>query len=68
MTANPAGAKPYIPSWLRWPPNCCESCVGWQRHEAEKWVGVCNSSDSIEPGMTTDSRFRCSAFKRKDGI
>lgn len=56
------------PSWLRWPPNCCESCIGFQPSETEKWVGKCNKSDSLECGTTTDYRFRCPAFERKKNI
>lgn len=56
-------ASPPRPSWLRWPPNCCETCVGWEARE--KWVGTCVKSDSLECGTTTDSRFRCPAFQRR---
>lgn len=55
-----------IPSWMKWPPNCCETCVGWNKATDEKWTGLCNKSDSLELGMTTDSRFRCPAFQRRE--
>lgn len=52
------------PSWLRWPPNCCETCVGpWVRTEA--WAGRCEKHDSLEVGIVTDARFRCPAFQRR---
>lgn len=54
---------PVIPSWMKWPPNCCETCTGWIR--SEQWVGKCNDSDSLLVGETTDARFRCPTFKRK---
>lgn len=53
-----------IPSWLRWPPNCCETCIGpWIRHS--DWVGKCEKPDSLEYGTPTDARFRCPSFQRK---
>lgn len=61
-------AQPYVPSWLRWPPNCCETCTGWQRHDDAQWTGTCNSSETLEPGITTDTRYRCPAFKRRSDI
>lgn len=57
-----------VPSWLRWPPNCCETCIGWSQDKYQEYYGVCCSSDSVEAGTHTDSRFRCPAFKRKDGV
>ena len=54
-----------VPSWLRWPPNCCETCVGWAKHAEEDYVGTCTLSDSLECGTRTDSRYRCPAFVRK---
>jgi len=57
-----------IPSWMRWPPNCCETCTGWQKDEEKKYEGRCNSSDSLLAGDKTDSRYRCPAFVRKEGV
>jgi len=56
------------PSWLRWPPNCCEACTGWAPDKTNKFIGVCNSATSLESGTTTDSRYRCPAFVRRKGI
>ncbi len=60
------------PSWLRWPPNCCEACVGWQRvpesHDHHPYLGRCNSDKSTKCGDTVDSRDRCPAFVRMAGI
>ena len=53
------------PSWLRWPPNCCETCTGWAKAKDELYIGVCTKSDSLSFGETTDSRYRCPAFQRK---
>lgn len=52
-----------VPSWLRWPPNCCETCTGWSK-ELE-WFGTCNQSGSVNCGDKTDARFRCQDFIRK---
>ena len=53
-----------IPSWLRWPPNCCETCTGpWKKKD--EWTGTCEKADSLEYGLVTDSRFRCPSFQRK---
>lgn len=61
-----------LPSWKRWPPNCCETCVGFQPNDpnkyGSKYAGKCNKSDSLECGTTVDTRFRCAAFERKEGI
>lgn len=54
-----------LPSWLRWPPNCCETCTGWQRSETDRWIGRCNNSESIDCGEMTDARYRCPKFSRK---
>lgn len=54
-----------IPSWMRWPPNCCETCTGWAKET--DWTGRCNQS-SVNAGDVTDARFRCQDFKRRDGI
>jgi len=53
---------------MRWPPNCCETCTGWQKDEEKKYEGRCNSSDSLLAGDKTDSRYRCPAFVRKEGV
>jgi hypothetical protein len=52
------------PSWERWPPNCCESCIGPWVRKGEYW-GICGKSDSLEFGTSTDTRFRCPAFERR---
>lgn len=70
-----------VPSWKRWPPNCCESCVGWEKTDryidyksgerVEHYsdvVGICHRDNSIDFGTMTDSRYRCPAFQRKEGI
>ena len=51
------------PSWLRWPPNCCETCVSWRVKETH--VGNCENALSTNSGEETDSRFRCPDFYRK---
>jgi hypothetical protein len=68
------------PSWLRWPPNCCETCVAWQRvapsHEHHPYLGRCNGTaktpaggiSSVDSGDLTDSRYRCPAFVRRAGL
>jgi hypothetical protein len=56
-----------IPSWLKWPPNCCETCVSWQRSETDKWIGKCNN-DVLGLGEQVDARYRCPQFKRKDNL
>lgn len=58
----------FVPSWLRWPPNCCETCCGWSPDKNQIYNGICCNSESLEVGTHTDSRFRCPAFKRKDGV
>ena len=55
-------AVAFTPSWLRWPPNCCETCVAW-RKEGEH-VGRCESPVSTHIATDTDSRFRCPDFYR----
>jgi len=65
-TATPRPAQ--LPSWLRWPPNCCETCVGWQREAGGQFLGLCVKADSLELGTHTDTRFRCPAFVRRDGV
>lgn len=61
---NPGASS--IPSWQRWPPNCCETCIGPWRSTAPH-TGLCQKADSLEFGTTTDSRFRCPAFQRREG-
>lgn len=55
------------PSWLRWPPNCCETCTGPWVKESE-WNGRCGNAGSLNYGEPTDARFKCQDFKRKDGV
>jgi len=57
-----------IPSWLRWPPNCCETCTGWKADSKDRWIGTCNSDESLEMTSRTDARFRCPSFQRRDGL
>lgn len=52
-----------LPSWLRWPPNCCETCVGWERHDT--YTGRCQKHNSLDVSTITDTRYRCPAFQRK---
>ncbi len=54
---------PLIPSWQRWPPNCCETCVGWKQNS--QYTGECTQNLSVNCGDITDSRFRCQDFQRK---
>lgn len=66
---GPVEGKKLIPSWQRWPPNCCQTCTGWSRIKDidginSEWIGRCNQS-SINAGDITDARFRCQDFKRK---
>jgi hypothetical protein len=63
-------AAAQVPSWKRWPPNCCESCVGWARSldGYSPFTGTCVKDNSIDFGTTTDSRYRCPSFQRKEGI
>ena len=66
------------PSWKRWPPNCCETCVSWNKtatyEYADGWVlesdyiGVCSNAYSMDHGTITDSRYRYQSFKRKAGV
>ena len=57
-------SKP-TPSWLRWPPNCCETCTSWQPSVHDIHIGTCNSPVGLDAGTTTDSRYRCPSFVRK---
>lgn len=54
-----------IPSWLKWPPNCCETCTGpWEK--LGDWNGRCGKASSVNYGDFTDARFRCQDFERKE--
>ena len=65
--AESAPSVPLKPSWLRWPPNCCETCSGpWKR--TGEWEGTCYNGDSVNWGDKTEARFRCQDFKRRDGV
>jgi hypothetical protein len=55
------------PSWMRWPPNCCETCVSWSKDRDFDYVGMCSNPISMDSGERTDSRYRCPCFVRKDG-
>lgn len=68
---------PSTPSWLKWPPNCCETCRSWQRTSrvvtiagdiVSDFIGICNDPVSLNNGEITDTRYRCSRFKRKEGV
>lgn len=64
MPAADEFAEPIsVPSWLRWPPNCCETCKSW-RHTSG-FVGQCENAASTHVGSETDARFRCQDFYRK---
>lgn len=52
------------PSWLRWPPNCCETCVNWSQDIQDKWIGTCNGA-LLGFAEKTDARYRCPSFQRK---
>lgn len=52
-----------LPSWLRWPPNSCETCTFWQQET--DYSGMCENQKSTHAGDHTDSRFRCQDFYRK---
>lgn len=52
-----------IPSWLRWPPNSCETCVGWEQKDT--YTGICQKDNALDVGLVTDSRYRCPSFQRK---
>ena len=55
------------PSWTRWPPNCCETCTGWERSQENEHIGTCNGS-ALYTGTVTDSRFRCPSFTRRADV
>jgi hypothetical protein len=55
-----------VPSWMKWPPNCCESCTGWIKKS--DFEGVCGRVESMHSGDITESRRRCSEFKRRSDI
>jgi hypothetical protein len=59
---------PAKPSWQRWPPNCCEICIGWEQDKNDRWIGTCHDSTSLNANTPTDARYRCPAFKRKAGV
>jgi hypothetical protein len=50
-----------LPSWMRRPGNCCETCVSWSK---DKYLACCNPV-SMDSGETTDSRYRCPNFERR---
>ena len=52
-----------IPSWLRWPPNSCETCVGWEQKDT--YTGICQKDNALDVATITDSRYRCPSFYRK---
>jgi hypothetical protein len=54
-----------IPSWLKWPPNCCQTCVSWEQDKYDQWIGKCANSVSLDSGERTDARYRCPCFQRK---
>jgi hypothetical protein len=55
-----------LPSWMRWPPNCCETCVSWSKDKHVRYCGMCTSAVSMDSGEITDCRYRCPSFMRKD--
>ena len=50
------------PSWLQWPPNCCETCEHWA--QTGPYHGECSNPASTQVTTVTDSRFRCQDFHR----
>ncbi|WP_315751349.1 hypothetical protein [Bradyrhizobium sp. SZCCHNS3055] len=56
----------FKPSWMKWPPNSCEVCTGWEKQD--DWVGVCKRAESIHCGERTDARQRCFEYKRKPDV
>ena len=56
------------PSWSRNRGNHCETCADWSKDKYCEYVGLCCSPVSIDFGEKTDSRYRCPAFRRKNGI
>lgn len=68
-TVPPTSPMPQlaIPSWMRWPPNCCETCVNWRQNTGDRWVGVCKAN-LLELEDETDARFRCPSFVRRKGV
>lgn len=44
-----------VPSWLRWPPNCCETCSGWR--QTGNYAGRCEQTNSTNSSDITDARF-----------
>ena len=64
--AAPAQPRPPgVPSWMRWPPNCCETCKHWQAEQTR--IGRCENQQSTHAGDQTDSRSRCQDFYRGEG-
>src|SRR6516165_2849991 len=64
---NPPAMTEISQSWLRGRGNHCETCVDWSKDHVIEFVGLCNSSKSLDFGELTDSRYRCPCFKRRDG-
>ena len=56
------------PSWMRWPPNCCETCISWQVDAYDRWIGKCSDAVSLDSGEKTDARYRCPSFQRKSDV
>jgi hypothetical protein len=56
-------STPIKPSWMRWPPNCCETCAGWDKQT--DFTGLCVRAESKNHGDITESRQRCAGFRRK---
>ena len=52
-----------LPSWLLLAPNCCETCVGWERHDT--YTGRCQKHNSLDVSTITDTCYCCPAFQRK---
>lgn len=57
-----------LPSWQRWPPNCCETCVSGQPNPETSFEYRCNNGASLVVGERVDARYRCPAFERKEGV
>lgn len=57
-----------LPSWERKIPNCCQSCISWQKDNYIEYVGICSNAISLDSGEKTDSRYRCPSFQRKENV
>jgi hypothetical protein len=54
-----------LPSWMRRPGNCCETCISWNKDKYVQYCGTCCNPVSMDSGEVTDSRYRCPNFERR---